>query len=54
VFSAFGDDLLRVLRITLPAIRIGGGILLMFMAVQMVFGIPDGIHDEHRAAQEQC
>lgn len=52
VFSAFGDDLLRVLGITLPAIRIGGGILLMLMAVQMVFGTPGGILDEHRAEQE--
>ena len=52
VFSAFGDDLLRLLGITLPAVRIGGGILLMLMSVQMVFATPGGIMDE-RAAQDQ-
>jgi multiple antibiotic resistance protein len=48
VFCAFGDDLLRVLGISVPAIRIGGGILLMLMAIQMVFGTRGGIFDEHR------
>ena len=46
VFSVWGDDLLRVLGITLPAVRIGGGILLMLMAIQMVFGTEGGLFDD--------
>ncbi len=52
VFAAFGDDLLRILGITLPAVRIGGGILLMLMAIQMVFATPGGILDERQAAPQ--
>jgi multiple antibiotic resistance protein len=52
VFSVFGDDLLRVLGITLPAVRIGGGVLLMLMAIQMVFATPGGIFDERQAVQQ--
>jgi multiple antibiotic resistance protein len=51
-FSAFGDDLLRVLGISLPAIRIGGGVLLMLMAIQMVFGTHGGMFDEHGEGRE--
>ena len=53
VFAAFGDDLLRILGITLPAVRIGGGVLLMLMAIQMVFATPGGILDEGQAAAPQ-
>lgn len=49
VFGAFGDDFLRLLGISLPAIRIGGGILLMLMAIEMVFGTAGGILDEREA-----
>ena len=53
VFAVFGDDLLRILGITLPAVRIGGGLLLMLMAIQMVFATPGGILDERQAAAPQ-
>jgi multiple antibiotic resistance protein len=53
VFSAFGDDLLRMLGISLPAVQIGGGILLMLMAVQMVFGTPGGILEEHQTEPQR-
>lgn len=33
----WGDDLLRLLGISLPALRIGGGILLMLLAIDLVF-----------------
>jgi multiple antibiotic resistance protein len=53
VFAVFGDDLLRILGITLPAVRIGGGLLLMLMAIQMVFATPGGILDEQQAPASQ-
>jgi multiple antibiotic resistance protein len=37
IFGLWGDDLLRLLGISLPALRIGGGILLMLMAIDLVF-----------------
>ena len=46
IFSVVGDDLLRLLGITLPAVRIGGGILLMLMAIRMVFGGAGGAADD--------
>ncbi len=36
-FSLLGEDLLRVLGITLPAFRIAGGIMLFLIALEMVF-----------------
>jgi multiple antibiotic resistance protein len=35
-FGILGDDLLRVLGITLPAVRVGGGILLTALAAEFV------------------
>jgi small neutral amino acid transporter SnatA (MarC family) len=37
IFGIWGDDLLRLLGISLPALRIGGGILLMLLAIDLVF-----------------
>jgi multiple antibiotic resistance protein len=37
-FALFGDDLLRVMGITLPSVRISGGILLMLVSIDVVFG----------------
>ena len=36
-FAVFGEDLLRVLGIGLPAFRIAGGIMLFLIALEMVF-----------------
>jgi multiple antibiotic resistance protein len=36
-FSLLGEDLLKVLGITLPAFRIAGGIMLFLIALEMVF-----------------
>ena len=38
VFALLGDDLLRVIGIGLAAVRVGGGILLMLLAIDIVFG----------------
>jgi multiple antibiotic resistance protein len=37
-FTLFGDDLLRVIGISLAGVRVGGGILLMLVSIDIVFG----------------
>ena len=37
-FAMVGDDLLRVLGISLPAVQVGGGVLLMLVSIDIVFG----------------
>lgn len=41
-FALFGNVILQSLGITLPALRIAGGILLMLMAIDMVFARASG------------
>ena len=36
LFGVWGDDLLRILGIRLAALRVGGGILLLLLAIQIV------------------
>jgi len=38
VFALFGDDLLRGIGITLAGVRVGGGILLLLLSIDIVFG----------------
>lgn len=38
VFTLFGDDLLWFIGISLPGVRVGGGILLMLVSIDIVFG----------------
>ncbi len=38
VFTVVGDDLLRFIGISLPGVRVGGGILLMLVSIDIVFG----------------
>jgi multiple antibiotic resistance protein len=38
VFTLVGDDLLRFIGISLPGVRVGGGILLMLVSIDIVFG----------------
>ncbi len=38
VFALFGDDLLRVIGISLSGVRVGGGVLLMLLSIDIVFG----------------
>ena len=42
IFTLFGDDLLRVIGISLAGVRVGGGILLMLLSIDIVFGHPIG------------
>ena len=41
-FGFLGNDILDVFGITLPALRTGGGILLMLIAIDMVFARHSG------------
>jgi multiple antibiotic resistance protein len=38
IFALLGDDLLRVIGITLSGVRVGGGILLLLLSIDIVFG----------------
>ena len=38
LFALFGDDLLRYVGISLSGVRVGGGILLMLVSIDIVFG----------------
>ena len=42
LFALFGDDLLRGIGISLAGVRVGGGILLMLLSIDIVFGRPIG------------
>ena len=42
LFALFGEAILRLFGISLPALRIAGGILLLLIAIDMVFGRPSG------------
>lgn len=45
VFAFFGEPLLRALGISLPALRVAGGILLFLVATDMVFVRATGIRN---------
>lgn len=38
VFTIFGDDILRFIGVSLAGVRVGGGILLMLVSIDIVFG----------------
>src|SRR5262245_3527886 len=42
VFALFGDDLLRIIGISLHGVRVGGGVLLLLLSIDIVFGHPIG------------
>ena len=53
-FAFIGERLLHALGITLPAFRIGGGILLFLLAVDMVFARASGIRNPTALEQQEA
>jgi len=55
VFALFGDDLLRVIGVSLAGVRVGGGILLLLLSIDIVFGHaigPAAAAGEHEIERE--
>jgi len=54
VFAFVGGALLRALGITLPALRVAGGLLLFLLSIDMVFARPSGIRNPTAPEQEEA
>jgi multiple antibiotic resistance protein len=58
VFAASGTALLGILGISVDAFKVGGGILLFLLAIEMVFARPSGVRSitpgEDAAAQHRA
>ncbi len=53
LFALVGDVLLEALGIGIPAFRIAGGILLFFLALDMIFASPTGLRARTVREQEE-
>ncbi len=54
VFAFGGEALLRALGITLPALRVAGGLLLFLLSIDMVFARPSGIRSPTEPEQAEA
>jgi multiple antibiotic resistance protein len=54
VFAVTGNALLRVLGISVDAFKIGGGILLFLLAIEMVFARPSGARSTTPGEDAEC
>jgi MarC family membrane protein len=53
LFTLAGNVLLEALGISIPAFRIAGGILLFFLALDMIFASPTGLRSRTIREQEE-
>jgi multiple antibiotic resistance protein len=53
LFAFAGDALLGALGIGIPAFRIAGGVLLFFLALDMIFASPSGLRSRTVREQEE-
>jgi len=53
-FAFVGEALLHALGITLPALRVAGGLLLFLLSIDMVFARPSGIRNPTGPEQEEA
>jgi multiple antibiotic resistance protein len=53
-FALLGNDVLRLLGVGLPALRISGGILLLLIAIDMVFARHSGVTSTTEAESEEA
>jgi multiple antibiotic resistance protein len=53
-FTLTGDNLLSIMGISLPAFRIAGGILLFFLAIDMVLVRPSGLSSTTSQENEEA
>ena len=53
LFALAGNVLLEALGISIPAFRIAGGILLFFLALDMIFASPTGLRSRTIREQEE-
>ena len=54
VFALCGGAVLRILGISIDAFRIGGGILLFLLAIEMVFARPSGARSTTPGEEAEC
>jgi len=54
LFAFGGEALLRALGITLPALRVAGGLLLFLLSIDMVFARPSGIRSPTAPEQAEA
>lgn len=53
VFAFFGEAVLRLFGISLPALRVAGGILLLLIAIDLVFARPSGSTSTTKEEEEE-
>ena len=53
VFALFGEVILRLFKVSIPAFQIAGGILVLLFSIEMVTGGKQGSHDDGASPDEK-